>query len=294
MTLKQSSTEITLQVPRLLSECYLLLGNQKQATYYDLRGDSLEIEATKRMRGIYASNRARELKNMQLYDQLLKSRLERRNASTVQYVLLAIIVSLTVCMWAGWMWWKARNHRIQKLFEQILCRHAMWEQLQLSVENPAEQEQVLSYVALSGHKTETVDKVICGLVGEKQEQEEQDVPLHYPIIYRRLNHLMKEKGLFLNPDFELTVMSQEAGISRTIISKVLNRHAGMNFNDWLSEYRINYLLEQIRLCPGLGFNELYPRAGYTSRSTFFRQFRNVTGLTPLQYMSKIKYSDVGR
>lgn len=205
------------------------------------------------------------------------------DAVVTQSILIAIIGVLLVFIFVAWLWWRERIGRIQKLYEQLLYKQQMLEKQQLIVEEPRQRERT-RYMALSGYKKET----IC----EKNNiiKDEQGLPIHYPLLYKKLNQIMKEKELFLDPDFGLATLSQEVGLSRTIISSVLNRHAGTNFNDWLSEYRINYLLEQMRCNSNLELNELYPKAGYTSRSTFFRQFRNVTGLTPLQYMSRMEYS----
>jgi AraC-like DNA-binding protein len=207
-----------------------------------------------------------------------------KDAAATQSMLIVIIGILAVFIVVAWMWWQERLGRIQKLYEELLYKQQMLEKQQLIAAEPVQKERI-RYVALSGYKKESVcdSNVII--------KEEQELPLHYPLLYKKLNHIMKEKELFLDPDFELTTLSQAAGMSRTMISNVLNKHAGMNFNDWLSEYRINYLLELIRQDSTLELNELYPKAGYTSRSTFFRQFRNVTGFTPLQYVSRMEYSN---
>lgn len=235
------------------------------------------------------------LENIQLHDQLTESRIQTKNAVFIQRVLLIVIAALLTFIFFAWMWWRGRERYIQKLYDQARHRHKSLEKLQLAVADPIE-TATLRCISLSGHKKEEDGNksiIIKEEKGAKQYKEDQELPLHYPLLYRKLNHVMKERELFLDPDFELATMSQEAGISRTIISNVLNRHAGMSFNDWLSEYRINYLLEQIKLNPGIELSELYPKAGYTTRSTFFRQFRNVTGLTPMQYMCKMGCSDAG-
>ncbi|MEG0518821.1 MAG: helix-turn-helix domain-containing protein [Bacteroidales bacterium] len=205
------------------------------------------------------------------------------DAAVTQSILIAVIGVLLVFIFIAWLWWRERIGRIQKLYEQLLYKQQMLEKQQLIVAEPLQREGA-RYMALSGYKKAAV----C----EKNNmiKDEQELPPHYPLLYKKLNQIMKEKELFLDPDFELASLSQAVGMSRTIISNVLNRHAGTNFNDWLSEYRIHYLLEQMRHNSNLELNELYPKAGYTSRSTFFRQFRNVTGLTPLQYMSRVEYS----
>ena len=60
----------------------------------------------------------------------------------------------------------------------------------------------------------------------------------------------------------------------------------MNFNHWIATYRVSHLLEAIRNDPDKSFDELYPQSGFASRTSFFRQFRQVTGQTPGEYIKK--------
>ena len=63
----------------------------------------------------------------------------------------------------------------------------------------------------------------------------------------------------------------------------LNRQTGMNFSRWLAEYRVHHLLSLVALRPDSDITALASESGFTSRTSFFRQFRQVTGLTPNQY-----------
>lgn len=52
---------------------------------------------------------------------------------------------------------------------------------------------------------------------------------------------------------------------------------------WLAEYRVHHLLSLVALRPDSDITALASESGFTSRTSFFRQFRQVTGLTPNQY-----------
>lgn len=264
---KNIAKETSINIPRLLSECYNLLGDIKQSKKYSLRADSILVEAKRIEVNRVINGNSQKLSRLQLSNVLAKNDVKLVRANIAQYVMISVIILLLTLIVLGWLWWKERSKRIQKLFEQILYKHKIWSNLQLSAPNIVEEELPKG---LSKHNI---------------------IPPHYPGIYRKLNFIMKDKALFLNPQFELATLSYHAGINRTLLSNILNCCTGMNFKDWLAEYRVNYLLEQIKINPNKEISELYLQAGFTSRATFFRQFRNVTGLTPKQYMSKLSYND---
>lgn len=322
-------TDISLRIPRLQADCYSLLGNEQRSRYYSLHADSMAVDMKRQEVERVVNANSQELSNLQLSDGLAQKMHQVRMAKVAQYVMILVIGVLLTLIVVGWLWWKERRRRMQRLFEQMIYRHAVWAELQLSAgqtttgdlniqttlseqdggvqcKNIQGYEKLPECGDLSGYgdlqrgkglpKCEDMQKS-GDLSGYENHFSEEDgaksnsvQPLHYPIIYRKLNHIMKEKAFFLDPNCELVALSCEAGISRTLLSNVLNRHAGMNFKDWLAEYRVNYLLEQMKLHPDIEIGELYPKAGFTSRATFFRQFRNVTGLTPKQYLSRLGYN----
>lgn len=285
---KQTFTEVSINIPRLLSECYSLLKNNERSVYYTARADSIMIDIRRREVERAVKSNSQELTNLQLTDTLSQKMLQVKRANVVQYIMVLVIGVLLALIVVGWLWWRERNRRLQRLFDQMIYRHAAWAALHLpvgeSVERECDVRLLLKHGGVSGKENQA----------EKENGATSDSaqPLHYPVMYRRLNQIMRERAFFLDPNFEMGTLAMEAGISRTLLSNVLNRHAGMNFKDWLAEYRVNYLLEQVKMSPDIEIGDLYLQAGFTSRATFFRQFRNVTGLTPRQYLSRMGSNQV--
>ena len=94
---------------------------------------------------------------------------------------------------------------------------------------------------------------------------------------------MIEHKPFLNPILDLVTLSRLVGTNRPQLSTTLNRQTGMNFSRWLAEYRVHPLLSLVALRPDSDITALASESGFPSRTSFFRQFRQVTGLTPKQY-----------
>lgn len=109
-------------------------------------------------------------------------------------------------------------------------------------------------------------------------------------VYRRIFHqalrVMETDKPFLDPQFDLITLARLVGTNRTQLSTAINRHAQTTFSNWLATYRVNYLIQQINEQPDLYIDELYNTAGFASRTSFYRQFRQATGMTPKQYMKE--------
>ncbi|NNF99461.1 MAG: AraC family transcriptional regulator [Desulfobacteraceae bacterium] len=115
-------------------------------------------------------------------------------------------------------------------------------------------------------------------------------------ILSAIGTLMKEKKPYLNPDFNLQVLSDRAGIKPHAISQAINTCLRKNFYDYINEFRI---MESKRLLihnvNGRGENgsakktvlEILYEAGFNSKSTFHRAFKKQTGTTPTYFLKSI-------
>lgn len=90
---------------------------------------------------------------------------------------------------------------------------------------------------------------------------------------------MEKEKPYLNPRLTLRDLALLVGTNRTRLSLTLNNQTGMNFSRWLSTYRVNHLIQQLDTHPELNTRGLYENAGFPSRTSFFRQFKEVTGKT---------------
>ena len=84
--------------------------------------------------------------------------------------------------------------------------------------------------------------------------------------------------------------SWPTSLARTVPG--LNNQTGMNFSRWLAIYRVEYLIREFSKCLTQEPQELYKTAGFTSRTSFYRQFKEVTGNTPIEYFANLYYNNV--
>jgi AraC-like DNA-binding protein len=98
-----------------------------------------------------------------------------------------------------------------------------------------------------------------------------------------------DRETYLNQDFKLTRMSIDSEIPAHHLTYYFNVTLGSSFSDWRNNLRIAHSIKLIEADKDIqytlqGIGEL---SGFSSNSTFLRAFKNTTGYTPSEYLSKM-------
>lgn len=95
---------------------------------------------------------------------------------------------------------------------------------------------------------------------------------------------------FLNPDYTITQLEREIKIPARQISKSIKLIRNQNFNQFLNEFRINYLLQEVALetVKSTNFQDLAYQVGFNSVNNFYAHFKNYVGCTPKVYFDNLK------
>lgn len=72
------------------------------------------------------------------------------------------------------------------------------------------------------------------------------------------------------------------------LSNLINNHLNKNFFDFVNEYRVNEVKEQLRINDQFTILAIAYECGFNSKSSFNRIFKNTTGTTPSEYLKSIK------
>ncbi|MBL0356410.1 MAG: AraC family transcriptional regulator [Chitinophagaceae bacterium] len=101
-----------------------------------------------------------------------------------------------------------------------------------------------------------------------------------------LTATMETDKLFLNPELNLSILSQYTGIPQKTISAVLNQHLQKSFNEFINGYRVQAFKEKI--CQAdmqqLTIAGVAAECGFNSQATFQRTFKDITGMPPSAYL----------
>ena len=105
----------------------------------------------------------------------------------------------------------------------------------------------------------------------------------------KLTDYMKSSRPYLNPELTLSELAGELGISSHILSQVINEKLGINFFDFINDYRVESFKEKIVDPKYRNFSLLGVafECGFNSKSAFNRIFKLKTGLTPSQYKNTL-------
>ena len=110
------------------------------------------------------------------------------------------------------------------------------------------------------------------------------------LILSNLETFEKSKDV-RDPNLSLVVLAKRMNTNSKYLSEIINKHKGKNFNNYLNELRVNYIVEKLTQNPEyLQYKTSYlaEEAGFASRTTFTTIFKNVTGKSPSQFIDELK------
>lgn len=194
-------------------------------------------------------------------------------------ILVFMVVLLILLIVCGLFYWLNKRRQMRILFNILMRRYTEWrevnEHLMLTQNN--------SNLRISLVEEESVDDK------KSDENQEQGVADDfYYQLYCRVLQVMEKERPFLNSELTIHLLAKMSATNRTHLSMAINRMTGNNFNVWLSEYRVNYAIHLMNSEKNSNIDLLYEQAGFGSRTTFYRQFKQITGLTPKQFIRQRK------
>lgn len=129
-------------------------------------------------------------------------------------------------------------------------------------------------------EVERLERQVAGVAVEPVSDDPETM------LFRRLEKLVVEQQLFRDPDLSLENLCPLVGSNRTYVSACVNKGSGMNFSTWISKIRVDYVLAAIS--KDCYLPDLYTDAGFASQTSFYRNFKLVTQMTPKQYLEREK------
>ncbi|QIX59728.1 helix-turn-helix transcriptional regulator [Hymenobacter sp. BT18] len=105
---------------------------------------------------------------------------------------------------------------------------------------------------------------------------------------RRVVAAFEEEELFRNPELTLDSLAQHLNLTPNLASHLINAGLGQSFYDLVNGYRLAEVKRRL-LTPDarrLTVLALALEAGFNSKTTFNRVFKEKTGLTPREYQKK--------
>lgn len=192
--------------------------------------------------------------------------------------LLAFLASSVT----GWsmtlldMWW------------QLDFWHDWWDELF--------QAGLIYYLGITGYaqtqprqlKFEGADKPVETTVETQKTAQVPDAETQQ--LKARLETLMRQEKPWLDPDLSLSDLARQLQTNGSVLSAVINRGFGKNFNDYINDHRV----EAVKAMLGdpavahLSLLGISMECGFNSKSTFNRAFKKAVGVPPGTFLSQSK------
>jgi PAS domain S-box-containing protein len=145
---------------------------------------------------------------------------------------------------------------------------------------------------VDGNKTDTIDIPLMQI--QEKYQSSSLKGMDAAQLYYRLRHLIREENLYLDPNLNLRELSGRLDTNTKYLSQVVNLHSGVNLQVFINNFRIQDAKKKL-LQEDLGHLTLYGVAmqcGFKNKSTFYRVFKEQTGLTPMQFIKRHRSKEI--
>lgn len=193
-------------------------------------------------------------------------------------VLILIVVLLVVLVIGGILYWRNKKRQLRTLFEALMRRYIEWREMNnYLIDLSSSSSQLPLYAEEEGSADKIPENVASG---------EADDDEFYRKLYYRVLVVMEREKPFLDPDLTIVSLAKWVATNRTHLSAAINRMTGTGFSVWLAEYRVNYVIMLMEHGKVGSMDDVCEQAGFGSRTSFYRQFKRVTGLTPKQFLER--------
>ena len=97
---------------------------------------------------------------------------------------------------------------------------------------------------------------------------------------------MNQTCNYRDPDISVTKLAALIGTNRTSLSNALHELGYSSFNDYINTLRIKDFIQRIENKESDNYQNAFYDAGFRSRATALRNFKQYTGKTPSEYFSQ--------
>lgn len=108
-------------------------------------------------------------------------------------------------------------------------------------------------------------------------------------LFSRLKDCMEQDQLYLDPDLSLRKLAECMDTNTKYLSQVINHCSGQNLQTFINTYRINAVKRALEAGDhdNLTLFGIAQQCGFKNKSTFYKVFKDLTGLTPKDYVYQL-------
>lgn len=101
-----------------------------------------------------------------------------------------------------------------------------------------------------------------------------------------LDGIMRTSRPYTNPDLKSSELAAMAGTTGHALSFLFNQYMEKSYYDYVNEYRVAEFKRLVKEVDTSKYTltAMSQKCGFSSRASFFRHFKNITGITPAEYL----------
>ncbi len=103
----------------------------------------------------------------------------------------------------------------------------------------------------------------------------------------KITDFLTHEQAFTDPLFTLERLAKKLRVQKNLISQVINESSGLNFNDFINRYRIDFAQDLFRSDKEKNILEIAYLSGFNSKTTFNNSFKKFTGKTPKEFKKSL-------
>jgi len=214
----------------------------------------------------------------------LTTKLEQLQTSRLWIIAISVIALLSICVGVVITLLYRRTHAAYKILAKKAQEWANEEE-----EDPfLQQEQTPDTVKKDDDDMEEDN---TEEEGEKKEEEDTENDKVATADDNRIMLLVKKemstRYAYRETDLTAELLADRLGIHRNTLSHAINRTTDYNFNQYVNSLRIKEAIRimQKKNLDEIRIDEIYERVGFGSRTSFYRAFKQFTGLTPAEFLN---------
>jgi tetratricopeptide (TPR) repeat protein len=120
---------------------------------------------------------------------------------------------------------------------------------------------------------------------EKNSSEEVETQAKFQALYEEVHSQVVKEQLYLDKDLTIDRLAYKTGINTTYLSQAISTGNDSNYNGYINQLRVKeaqkLILDPVKR--KLGIEKIASLAGFSSKNTFYKQFKKHTGMTPGEF-----------
>lgn len=128
---------------------------------------------------------------------------------------------------------------------------------------------------------------------ENQEEDRDELSLEKSQqIFTQIMEIVETEKLYLSPELDQKYITKRLNTNKRYVYESVRVHGDHNFKGLVNRLRVNeakrIIQERLQAKADINLPDVYLSSGFTSKTSFYRTFKSITGLPPGDYVEQLE------